>query len=91
MEKFDQVSGDAVNDTVDYIYGDLSKTSTEDLKKALAVFRGKKDDETYMRIEGELLNRKEINVRNDFVLNKSAGLRKKVDDLLDLKNIENNN
>jgi len=67
---------------VDYSYGDLSKVSPEDLKRALAVFRGKKDVETFMRIESELLDRKEINVEHDFVLNESAGLRKNVDSFL---------
>jgi len=73
---------------VDYAYGDLSKVDTETLKRALKSYKARDDGrnneivEIVSRIEGELLNRKEINIRQDFVLEKPASLKKKVNEFL---------
>jgi hypothetical protein len=52
-----------------YLYGDISKISTEELKSALKSFKTDNNQEIHTRIEGELLTRKEIIVRKDFVRN----------------------
>ncbi|HPS21430.1 MAG TPA: hypothetical protein PLO44_01320 [Candidatus Paceibacterota bacterium] len=69
-----------------YLYGDISKFSTEELKSALKSFKSQNNPEGISRVEGELLNRKEIKVGYDFVLDENIqGPRKKDDKFFKLK------
>jgi len=69
-----------------YLYGNISKCNVEELKDALRSFRAHDDAEGIMRIEGELLSRKELKVRDDYVTRESLqGPRKKEDSFFKLK------
>lgn len=63
-----------------YLYGDISGCDTEELKSALRNFRSQNNPEGISRLEGELLNRKEMKIEHDFVLEeRMQGPRKKDD------------
>ncbi|HNW71475.1 MAG TPA: hypothetical protein PKZ36_02770 [Candidatus Paceibacterota bacterium] len=79
MEKFERQQDLNENKKDKYLYGDLSKISTEELKSALKSFSTDKNPELHTRVEGELLARKEITVRKDFINNgKTIGYPTKI-------------
>lgn len=55
-----------MNKAIDYFFGDLSAISTNELKLALQGFKLglkksiQKNEDAFLRIEGELLNRKDV-------------------------------
>jgi hypothetical protein len=70
------------DESINYLYDDLSKIDTKKLKLALVGYKNFKHhgngEEAILRIEGELLSRKELDVKEEDVLEEEKVLQEEV-------------